>query len=712
MSTINTPRPRNSPLSQQTSYNGSTSPRQKYLNYSTSPNELHVTLANPEITGFTPEEEAEYAEKFNQTLENAQPDQVMAAMIHPRSAKLVSILPETVFISALHLLTPAHFILPYRDLHHALHPWSTLLAGVKRLESRFDSFTRNLLTIRQYRLDGPHPLGLAEYTHLLACAAAMGNEPLAHEIWHSIWRAHLFPDAACAAHFTDALVWSHCYDGAPAYRLRPLERNLRNRSYTQWRSWYQNVRGPDWAGFGAGAYDVKVFVQDLMRSRQALGHPADERMYVGLMLGAARTGDYEKILEVLNMGWNVDVRALMSGEGAEVEAVPLEKGSALYPSQHLLFGIAHALGTNSDIGGALHAIRFIADSYGIPISGPVWLELLERAFVLSRPRTRGRDAEAASAGQVSTALVRTIFRTMTGEPYAVTPNMLAWRFMMKISITDGSLDEFREYLQGAYELLCKTREQQEQAYETVIQCLRPGLDMALRHIKRQGHEVHSRNVLHGTDFFDCPHLSDAIHAYEIIRLEVYQQEYLLKRSVYNGIQARRWEGITEEGWYFQERPELMQEWKEFLPENIILTTPDGSKARFKGRTNWSSRIWHRGRNAPIKRVRQGRELFAPTQKPVWQEEVKWENVLSQYPFLVDKKVAPGLVRLFKFRKEPSEKLTGFLERLRTTDVQYPSESPLSAKNNPHGPLYGRIAALGMLKSTSKSVYRLDDAQLG
>ncbi|KAJ5246569.1 hypothetical protein N7468_001552 [Penicillium chermesinum] len=627
--------------------------------------ELHVALVNAEVTGVTPEEEAEWTEKFYRTLENAQPDQVMAAMIHPRSAKLVSTLPETVFVEALCLLSPAHFIEPYRDLHHALHPWSTLLAGIKRLENRFDEFTHNLLTIREYRIDGPYAMGLAEYTHLLACAASMGNEALTHKIWHCIFHEGLVPNAACAEYFTEGLVWSHCYDGAPAYRLRPLERHLRNRSFSQWSSWHARVRGPEWAGFGAGRYDVLRFVETMVNGRHRLGQPPDERMYVSLMIAAARMGKTDGIHGVLKTAWNVDVEALKSGElERRPVAVPMERSSALYPGQRLLFGIAHALGTNGDIFG--------------------------------QPRTRGRDKEAASVGQVSSELVRIIFTTMTEEPYNVVPNMLAWRFMMKISMTDGTLDEFKGYAQEAYDLLRRTRARQAEAYELIIRCLQPSLGAAVRQIKREGHDIRTarkHGVLHHTDHFDSPHLSDAISAYEIIRLEVYQQEYLLKRTIFNALQVREWAGTPDEQWYYQERPKMMQEWKDFLPEKIVLTTPDGNK------------------NAPIKRYRNDKNLFAPADTPQLREEVKWDELLAAYPFLDDKKTAPCLRRVFRFRKEPSEKLKKHLLRLRTSSVEYPPDNPLSSKNNPSGELFGRLAALGMLKSPKHSVYRLDDDSL-
>ena len=116
---------------------------------------------------------------FFQALADGQPDRVMAMLTDPRSVSYVGSLPQTVFIEALHRLSPAHFVEPIHDLHQHLHSWSSFLNGVKRVEEVFDDFVNNLFTVVRHRTSGGYRLELAEYTHLLDCARAMGNGPLA-----------------------------------------------------------------------------------------------------------------------------------------------------------------------------------------------------------------------------------------------------------------------------------------------------------------------------------------------------------------------------------------------------------------------------------------------------------------------------------------------------------------------------------------------------
>lgn len=154
--------------------------------------EKEVQVSLPEWT--SPEEEARYRAYFFRVIENGQPNQVREAMADPRSVELVGSLPSTVFIEALHLLSPAHFVIPYRDLHHTLHGWGVLMLGLKTLEAVFDDFTRDLLTIIQYRTVAGYPPQLAEYTHLFDCAQAMGNGPLINALWDGMYANDVTPD--------------------------------------------------------------------------------------------------------------------------------------------------------------------------------------------------------------------------------------------------------------------------------------------------------------------------------------------------------------------------------------------------------------------------------------------------------------------------------------------------------------------------------------
>ncbi|RJE16636.1 hypothetical protein PHISCL_11027, partial [Aspergillus sclerotialis] len=94
----------------------------------------------------------------------------MNMFLDPRYARLVASLPQSTFVEAFHLLSPAYFIIPYRDIHRPLHPTAVRLKKYKPLELIFREFSDNLATIVETRTSTGRTLGLAEYRHLLDCA--------------------------------------------------------------------------------------------------------------------------------------------------------------------------------------------------------------------------------------------------------------------------------------------------------------------------------------------------------------------------------------------------------------------------------------------------------------------------------------------------------------------------------------------------------------
>jgi len=645
----------------------------------------------------SPGEEAEYASKFFQVLQDGQPDQVMIAMTDPRSAGLVASLPQTVFLEALHRLSPIHFVEPFRNLHHPLHSWSTLLNGLKRVEEIFDDFVKNLLTITRYRTSAGHSLDLAEFTHLLDCARSMGNGPLAHDIWNSMNDSGVIPDGQCYNHYMEALVWDHCYTGEEAYRLRILPRHYYKRR--------QEDRNIGWQGYGTAKQSVRKMVLKLFNEMLDNGHPADERSYINVMLASARVGHGPGIRHVLKNVYNVDVDALkQEPDNSKIPPpTPHEPWSALHPTENLLFAIAHAFGTNNDIPGAVRTIEFISASYNIPIPPRVWYEIFERAYVLCRFNTTGTThAEQANIiGSVSMQLVQSIFETMTSEPFNVQPTVQMRRSMINISIDMGSLEDCKSYLTAAYDLLSQTRQKQERARAVVLRCLRPILDTTEEQ-KKQGQKP-------DPSLFQSPILAEAIQAYDILRLEVYQQVYLLGRILFVTVRVPHWKDTSDKSWFYQERPKMLEEWRDFLPaRKRIFYDENTGIMDMQGRTGFKDRVWgfaNYGRHIPVRRMTNHKTLFKPTEHEAWTQEGKWNDLLKRYPWL-DTTLAP-IDRLFNFQRPNSPEFLNMLEKLRDNWVEYPEDHPQSTARNPHGGFYGKLAALGLLKSKERGIFLLD-----
>ncbi|KAK4861044.1 hypothetical protein LT330_003960 [Penicillium expansum] len=653
----------------------------------------------------SPAEEARYRENFFRVLENGQPNQVREAMVDPRSVELVGSLPTTVFIEALHLLSPAHFVIPYRDLHHTLHWWGVLMLGLKTLEAVFDEFTRDLLTIIQYRAVAGCPPRLAEYRHLFNCAQAMGNGPLMHALWEGMYANDVTPDTVCYNHYMEALVWDHCYVGKEAYNTRMVPQSYKKRHMVN--------PNPGWRGYGTAHYSVKGTVLDIFSQMSQDGLTGDERTYTNVLLAAARVGDMQATKNTLKNVWNVEVDAILAEkDNSQLPPVtPYETWSGLYPTERLLFVVAHAFGTNNDMYAALRTVDFLASSYNITISAKVWSELLERTFTLSKEHKR-RQATDGRTGRVPRDMVRDVFQILTTEPYNVPATLQMYRYMTQTNKLDRNLKACKTDMRKAYDILSQTRAKRKEARDVVMQCLQPVLDSmrppANDGIKVQDPTKHQQenDVEPDLSLLQCPLLAEAINTYDLLRLEVFQQIYQMQRIAYSMIITHKWRDVSPRAWELQERPKLLEEWKDFLPEHNKYEYRDGEVGTvdFKGITNAKSRHMSQHGRIHARRIPDGSELFHPVEPKILDDRIFWEILLNEYPKL-DPSVSP-LNRIYSFQVEKTKELKGKLGRLKTW-VTYPKEHPLSQENRSSGGFYGRIHALGFTAKPQSSIFWRD-----
>ncbi|KAJ5713231.1 uncharacterized protein N7483_010412 [Penicillium malachiteum] len=641
--------------------------------------------------------EQDYADRFYKSLASGQPNIVLALLTDPRSEELVGSLPQTTFIEALHLISPAHFVEPFRKLHHPLHSWSTFLHGVKRAEEIFDDFVKSLYIIGGYRTAAGNFLGLAEYTHLLDCARSMGNAPLAEDLWLSMQKDEVEPDGTCYNHYIGAKVWDHCFVGQEAYNLRVLPRPYKKRRMRD-----KNV---GWRGFSTGKLSIRRTTLEIFREMRKAGYLPDERTYINVMLASARTGHMQAVNHLLQTVWNIDVEALKGtlDHSTLPPAKAYEPWSALYPTKELLFAVVHAFGINSDISGAVNTIQFISTSYNIPIPDEVWHELFERAYVLSRYREPSESREYENTvGKISSELVELIFKIMTSEPYNVVPNLQTLRFMMRIAIDRGSLEECRLYLQAAYDLLASTRRQEHDARAIIMALLRaeqPDLEEPNPKLVQDLSCAEKARLL-------SPQLYEAISKYNLIRLEIYQQSHLLKRAVLSAVGQVKWEGISEKRWLFQIRPRLIEEWRDFLPDHFRMKCgTDEGLIRFRGETSHENQEYCKDGRIAVQRFAGNGMLFNPLEFRSQTEENIWNDVKNRFPWLDDS--AEPVRSLLNFQIPRTKELEGNLDELRRSWVVYPEGHQYSRSKNPNAGFYGRLAALGMLKP-KRDVFCLDN----
>lgn len=571
-----------------------------------------MTILEPGTYIHEPERSAEelnaLKETFYRIIQHGQPDQVMNAFLDPNFEDVVASLPQSTFAEAFHLLSPAYFIEPYREIHRPLHPYAAKLKGLKPLESIFSDFADKLAAIVGIRWRSGNSLDLAEYTHLLDCARSIGSAQMAETIWLRMQHDKVAPDIHCYNYYMEAHIWHGAYTGLEKYRLRVTPYAYRKRRF---------LDSPEgWKGYGTAAKSVRKRVLEIFDEMAEGGIAGDEATFVNVFLAACRVGHVSGMKNVLKTIWNIHVDLIMKDDHDDDDdkhqhqhhppVTEYDRSSPLYPTDRLLFAIAHGFGTNSDIYAALRVIDFISHSYDIPIPDRVWFELMERAYQLCRPRFGPRAAQD-SRGKVPYSLVIRMFRTMTSDPYNVRPTLAIYRMLAKIAWDMSRLSEFEQYAREAYDLLKETRRKQMAARQTIKKYL--------DHIETstQSDNINNTNYNYNDDkdkllLINSPTLATKIHIYDLLRSLTAQQTILMQRLAKLLLTHRRWTGRDNyQVWERQHLPRIVEEWQDFLPESFFYHTRHGivEFKAFKGKG--SREVWGRGggrvsERVPVRRV--------------------------------------------------------------------------------------------------------------
>ncbi|KAL4751983.1 hypothetical protein BDW72DRAFT_172535 [Aspergillus terricola var. indicus] len=527
-------------------------------------------LAN--VRGRKPKDADTVRKEFYAILETAQPDQVMAALLNYDCEELVATMPQSSFIEALHLLSPAHFVEPFKEIYRPLHPYTVQMKRFKAQHTLFDDFVRNLSAIVRIRRSGGQALGLAEYTHLLDCARSLGDALMADHVWNSMRMDNISPNLECYNHYMEAKVWNLAYTGKEKYRLRITPFAYRRRKFGD----------IGWEGYGTAGRSVRAEVQEIFDEMTASGIDGDEASIVNLLMAAARVGDNEAMECILQTIWNIDVDALRKGK--HVEVAEYDRSSPFYPSTRLLRAVAHSFSAANDIESAVRIIELVSRSYDVEVPESIWAELFEWAFVLSR-RKYGPDAERKSKGLIGTSLLENLFETMTKEPYNIEPSAEMHSKLAKTAWVFHRLNDFLYHMRAAYKVLDETRRKRIAAREIV--------ESYLRYPRADDGEMDSQ-ILWSRGF------ADAVHTYDVLRLLVMQQTRIIERLANLLIRRGDWLGRSFDVWERQFLPQLMEEWRDFIPARVRYATSTGI-VQFHGVSYYGSARYSTHARIPVRR---------------------------------------------------------------------------------------------------------------
>ncbi|CAL5870741.1 uncharacterized protein PFLUO_LOCUS4981 [Penicillium psychrofluorescens] len=635
--------------------------------------------------------EAEYAANFHRILTIGQPDQVMQAMTAQRSARLVAALPQPVYVAVLHLLSPSYFILPFRYLHHGTHEWAAELKSVPQMQSICDNFIKRITTIMQYRTLAGGRKNLAEYTHLLDCARATGDGDFAQRLWAAMKAKGIVPDGVAYSFYMEANVWNHCYTGAERVRLHPTERTFRMRQYNQ-----PSARG--YQGYRTAGYSIQRHMLHVFEEMKKAGHPVDERTAINLLIASARVGRLDTVRNVLNTFWNIDLNALNApfvNENAEDNppippVLNYSSSSALHPSENLLFAVAHALGTLRRIDLMMMVIEFISSSYNIAISQRVWREVFERAYVMA--------SDAAKWGRIERDSMRSAFQTMTSDPYNVQPTLSMYRCMVNLNIRDAKVEPCFPLLQGAYAKYKDSVRKRAQALDTLLRHLNQALDLMAA-----GQP--------GPSPLESPQLSEALHMYDIARLEEWADEGLLQRCVFKvtGCGAPEMD-IPMDVWIRQTVPKLMEEWRDFLPSQFYITGEDW-RIDFCGNSTNQSAFKTAHHFVPQRRHTDRKRIFARETPPKLDDRYVWRRFFNKHQHL-DTSI-PLFQRILSFERihESNEQREDRRAKQKAAEqrpeVYYPRGHPLHKRNAWKRGSYGRLVGLGRIPMPTDEIATWD-----
>ena len=388
--------------------------------------------------------------------------------------EFMNAIPGVTFIELLRQLHPEDDFSPLRSEYKGQGPkhyrmlsgWRNQFYKALRDRRRFyqDLAMRRIVSGRE--------LGLGEYTQLLNLARATWDGPVALDIMKNMIANDTTPNLTCYNHYFEARCWSDAYHPDEMQRLRVMPYNLEMRKSFPKRPVSDDVIVD---GHRVEENGIRWEITRMFTKMVNDGINADTRAYCNLIIAQSREGDLRAIKSVLFRVWHVDIDKLLAGE-PDSDKNKLSEDSPTYPTNDLLFTLAHTFGSNNDMPAAIRIVDHFSRKYNITIPQLVWGELMQWTFVLSTRRRKGRRLDGAAAGQLPLKSVESLWTVMHGPPYHSEPNLLMYDYLIR-SFWRRDRRSLYEYLYYMREGV-KFHEQECNAYDAaqreIVALLRQG----------------------------------------------------------------------------------------------------------------------------------------------------------------------------------------------------------------------------------------------
>jgi hypothetical protein len=365
-------------------------------------------------------------------------------------------MPQNTFSEMLRCMDPKNFLGRHQKLQMEFSPHYTRISGLPHIDKggyyRFCTvFLSQVQGIIQARRQ-EQSLSLVDFKYLLKCARGIGNGELAYGIWRSmtstpksagVGAISIVPDAECYNLYLETRCLGDILNPLLRFRLRIIPDNFLPRTWTN---------GPyTLRGHRVGAErGIKTEVSRIFMSMVQAGISGNEETFCLMMTAVAREGDTAGVASILKRVWGIDVETLLNTD--DDKAPPPKhhaRDSPFYPSEKLLYTIAHVYGINNSIPTALRLVDFVSRQYSVPIPLPVWNELLQWTFVLSIKRT-GPRRENFNIGQLPSSAVSNLWATMTSEPYNAKPTMEMYNRLLSNLLLRQRFGEAKKRMEDGY----------------------------------------------------------------------------------------------------------------------------------------------------------------------------------------------------------------------------------------------------------------------
>ncbi|CZR65020.1 uncharacterized protein PAC_14920 [Phialocephala subalpina] len=486
--------------------------------------------------------------------------------------------PPPIFSEILRCIDPKHFVDPYTAVFSEISSVSTHLLGGEKILGREDYYEFCSAFIGQAgRIMNARrqlwPLNLSDYKYLLKCAKSVGHANAAEQIWKSMITPpkgqqqgdSVVPDAEAFNHFLAVKCWQAKTNPKHRYRLRVIEEN-----YTP-RSWLipPHTLASHRVGTSSG---IKAQASQLFRQMVKFGVTGNEETFCLLIIALSREADLDGIAAILRRVWNIDVDSIMTKEESSIPPpTAYSQRSPFFPSNYLLYSIAHAYGSNNDISTALRLLDYVSRHYSITIPLNVWNEILQWTALLAVKkmpvRKKGEEVKETGreTGQLPAEAVSNLWQTMTSEPYNVKPTIQMYNRLMTNLAHRQRFGEMQRRMEDARTVLKKEVRILGRKEAAFVATQERGKDSLV--------EARARDLIYA-------------------RFRVWRNRQYVKRWLRMLITRGSKNLSYDDRWSQQNFPNIVRDWVVFLPNPVKYKTSSGH-VRFWSGTNQLKR-WRSG----------------------------------------------------------------------------------------------------------------------